>query len=471
MGGQISKPRFDALATWSRAPGTRSTLMTKSYWSSDDQRVIGSVYHVEKPDCFGYILLRRASGGAFYAFENVGAFLTAREAEKDIALRLKTLEREPEAPLLRPRGSATGIDLFQQIPKAKLNQKYKHLRDSQNQSAARELLREIAHWVTDLDGNFVRDFQTTGYDSRIWELYLFCAFTELDFEFDRSSAVPDFRLKKGDAKLFVEAVTANPTGNVIDDMDGKLPKRPENFWHYLEHEMPQKYGSPLLSKMKKKYWSDKAVEGSPFAFAIADFHSPGSMTWSHTALSFYLYGMGVEVRNAPDGRRFGVEKPLGPHVVGNKIVPTNFFGQDAVRPVSAIIFSNAGTIAKFNRMGVLAGFGDSNVRLVREGGLYDYDPNALEPIPFAINVEDPEYNESWADELEVYHNPRALNPLPHEMIPGATHFFLEDNELMWHGPERRILFSNTRSIVFPSGKIELPSSKGKRTRRKSTNKP
>jgi hypothetical protein len=74
---------------------------------------------------------------------------------------------------------------------------------------------------------------------------------------------------------------------------------------------------------------------------------PGSMIWSHTALPLYLYGVGVEIRYAEDGSRYGVEKKLRDHVVGDKVVPTDFFGQADARHISAVLFSNAGTMAKF----------------------------------------------------------------------------------------------------------------------------
>jgi hypothetical protein len=69
------------------------------------------------------------------------------------------------------------------------------------------------------------------------------------------------------------------------------------------------------------------------------------MIWSHTALTFYLYGIGVELRPGQPNYKKAVGKPLGAHVVGDKVVPTNFFAQEAHRNVSAILFSNAGTHA------------------------------------------------------------------------------------------------------------------------------
>ena len=340
-----------------------------------------------------------------------------------------------------------GVDLFAKLSRAKLNPKFIALRDTRNSSAAREILREISHWVIDLDGNLVRDFQTTGFDARVWELYLVTAFTAMGFEFDRSTATPDFRLLRDDAKVFVEAVTANPTGGAEYNIKEMPPDPPEDYWRYLEHDMPQKFGSPLISKVRKRYWQQPDVAGHPFVQAVADFHAPGSMTWSRPALPFYLYGIGIDVRDEPTGKLASV-KLLKEHVVGTKKVPANFFAQNDVCNVSAVLYSNAGTIAKFNRMGVLAGFGDLEVSLLRHGGFEDLTPGAVKPTPFEINIEDTTYRESWADEIEIFHNPNAAVPLPKELFPNVKHLFVgESGEVVWRStvPPPYVLFSNTIS--------------------------
>ena len=48
--------------------------------------------------------------------------------------------------------------------------------------------------------------------------------------------------------------------------------------------------------------------------------------------------------------------------------PSCFFNQQNTENVSAVLFTNAGTMPKFNRMGVLADFGDPSVRLIRKNG-------------------------------------------------------------------------------------------------------
>ena len=447
----ISRERFEALASWCRNPGSRGSLRDCAFYSGDDERLLGATYYISEAERFAYVLLARDAHGRFQAFANQGAWLSARGVDAAIREELGALVTEPTPEVPIWPDTRPGVDLFASVSGARLNRKFVNLRDGRNASAARELLTEIGRWLVDLDGNLVRDFQTTGFDGRVWEIFLFAALTALDFGFDRSDAVPDFRLVKGEAKLFVEAVTANPTGGVEFDVSEPPPPRPQDFWAYMEHDMPQKFGSPLLSKTRKRYWERPDVAGHPFVIALADFHAPASMVWSHTALPLYLYGLGVEVRTREDGSIYGVEKPLGDHVVGSKVVPTNFFADPENRHVSAILFSNAGTLTKFNRMGVRAGFGDPRVALTRRGVLNDPSPDAFEGVPFTINVEDPDYREGWADEVEIYHNPNAAVPLDEALFAGVAQFFLEDGELVWRGPSPRVLTSVTLSKDYGAG--------------------
>jgi hypothetical protein len=85
--------------------------------------------------------------------------------------------------------------------------------------------------------------------------------------------------------------------------------------------------------------------------------------------------------------------------------------------LSGIIFSNAATLGKFNRMGFLAGWRPSGLAMIRTGILFDRTPGAVEPIDFSLDVLSEEYaamwlrGEQWCQELEVFHNPMATHPI------------------------------------------------------------
>jgi hypothetical protein len=277
---------------------------------------------------------------------------------------------------------------------------------------------------------------------------------------------PDFHLVKGQHEVFVEATTVNAEDPMtIAGGSDPPPGPPENFWEFIEQVMTLKFGSPLHSKLSKRYWDLPHVQGKPLVLAIADFHAPASMTWSHTALSIYLNGLSPTVIEGDDGQITGKEKPIPDFPKGaSRIVP--FFEQPDTEHVSAILFSNAGTIAKFNRMGVRAGFGDPFVNLRRRGGWNDPTPDAFEAIPFDMDVENPFYSERWADELEMHHNPKALHPIDDELFPGIAHFRYEDGEAGWTGPSPRVLFSATMSLdrlgrAVGGGKGRKPRKKSK----------
>lgn len=457
MPTRMHRSRFDALGGWCRTPGTRDALPTVAAFSTNDETALAATFFDKTRGdfgFFGYVLLARDAFGRYQVFDYRGPYVTARAANKAVLQRLSDLEKAEPPDVPMREGSKRGVDLFASIKGVKkFNEKFIHLRDGRNPSAARELLQEISKWYVDRDGNFAKDFQTAGFDSRIWELYLFATFTAMDLAIDNTEAVPDFCISRGEQKVFVEATTANPTGNVQQSIKGKPPPPPENLLEYNEQEIALKFGSPLASKVKKKYWDQPHVKGHPFAIAIADFHAPSSMVWTQVGLQTYLYGEGVEQYEENGKVRWRVKK-LKEHRAGKKAVPSDFFGQKGHEHISAVLFSNAGTLTKFNRMGILAGFGDDAVQLIRSGGLHEPGPHAYEPEPFLVNIEDPEYFEDWDDELQVFHNPNAVNPIDDDMFPTAANYRVIDGEVLWRSPKRPVVFSFSRSNAYPYSGID-----------------
>ena len=116
-------------------------------------------------------------------------------------------------------------------------------------------------------------------------------------------------------------------------------------------------------------------------------------------------------------------------------LPAGLFGDPAISHLSAVIFSNAATLSKFNRMGFLCGWQPQGLTMVRDGILFDRTPGALEPKSFKLDVLSDEYaalwpnGEAWCQELEVFHNPHAKYPLTFDLLPGATHWFERDGDL------------------------------------------
>ena len=196
------------------------------------------------------------------------------------------------------------------------------------------------------DGNFIKDFQSTGFDSRVWELYLnemfHCVGLTVKQPFDR----PDFLLSNGTDDVWVEAVTANASQVFAEDnTSGEL-------WGDQD-EVAIKLGGPLRDKLKKKYWELPHVTGKPLVLAISDFHdaSPGFRSSSH-ALERYAYGIHARLLSSVGEEVKYVQEMLSQHI-GRKTIPSGFFKLDGAENISALLFSNAGTVAKFSRMGFI----------------------------------------------------------------------------------------------------------------------
>lgn len=445
---RIALERFNALAQWSMPPAMRADTQLASAWTDADERVAVAVLHLNETREFMCVAFARDEAGRWRAFERSGHLPSARAAEqaigRDFGKRL--LEKTPTWP--DPIKQPPGIDLFAAIADvSRYEDAFILLRDGFTHAAAKRMLEEIGRWFPDLDGHFVREFQTSGFSARMWELYLWTAFRSLDFELDYAFAVPDFALSKGGQRLFVEATTVSAKDAYTTAMgSGAPPKPPEKIFPYLGNEMAQKFGSPLFSKLKKRDWEKPHVAGHPYILALADFHAPGSMRWSAGALPQYLFGLQSVLTPDADNQLMEMFIPADDAVVGDKRVPTNFFAQPDAENIAAVLFSNAGTLSKFNRMGVRAGFGDAWVSLVREGVLVDPTRFGSE-AQFKIDVESPAYEEGWADEMILFHNPRALHPVDPTLFSGIGQVRVDDDDYTETGP-MRVVWSQTTTHDF-----------------------
>ncbi|WP_425258145.1 hypothetical protein ACPOLB_21800 [Rubrivivax sp. RP6-9] len=212
--------------------------------------------------------------------------------------------------------------------------------------------------------------------------------------------------------------------------------------------MPIRYAGPLTAKLGKKYWEKENVKGLPLAFAIQDFHAPNSMVTSRTALPVYLYGVVWDWAKDADGKLVITPKKVERHVWGQKTVQSGFFSLPGTENISAVIANASATISKFNRMGVLAGFGSKRVRMLRQGTAANPDPNSEVPVAFVHDVNAPDYSETWMEGMDVYHNPNALHPLHPAMLPGAAHHRLgQDGQVESLVPKWQPFGSTTQIII------------------------
>ncbi|GMV32002.1 MAG: hypothetical protein AMXMBFR59_41270 [Rhodanobacteraceae bacterium] len=327
------------------------------------------------------------------------------------------------------------IDLFANLGRSdsELHPQFLNLRDSPGYAPARDILRSLQDEVEDPDGNFVEQFQTTGFDARTFELFLNALFLAEGYTVDRSHQRPDFILTKDNLTIAVEATTANPaTGSGIKAYDPDVENQPHGEREaYLRDAVPIRLGSPLFSKLKKEYWKLPQVLGRPFVLAIEDFHGPGSLASSASPLMRYLYGSEQHWYHDGDGRLLISEEPIDEHRFGAKRIPSGFFQQPGAENISAVLFANTGTIATFNRIAHQT-YPIYPLRMIRIGTCYREDPDAVVPLEFAYEVGRAEHGpETWNESTVLMHNPGALNPIPRRWFGTATEQYVaEDGKVM-----------------------------------------
>ena len=135
-----------------------------------------------------------------------------------------------------------------------------------------------------------------------------------------------------------------------------------------------------------------------------------------------------------------------------RLSQAGLFADEQHAELSAVIFSNACSMAKLNRVAVSGRGAPEGLRYTRIGNFFDRSPRALKGIPFCLDVTSDEYRrlwpqgyEPWSAELEVFHNPFSRYPVPFELLPEATHWFEQDGEKVCGSfYETSILWSQTR---------------------------
>lgn len=444
----ISRARFDALAGYARLPSTRLLADELSWYEDQNGDVVATLVR-DRDNLFTGVILVRDRAERFRWVDQTAYFSSRALTVGAIAIAMIGAANELDR--ARTQGDELApIDFFTRVvPTGKAHPLFNRVATSAGHAAARQMVSNVMRWYNTSDMNYVEQFQSTGFDARLWEMYLFATLIEAGFDVSFPKPAPDFLASGVTGAFCIEATTANQS--VIGGLPAPSP-RPSPLEHasvvdaYLDHYLPIKFAGPLVAKLGKRYWEHPECQGIPLAFAIQDFHDGDAMTYSSGSLHKYLYG---QVFHEEDDSYHRVTD----HRWGTKVVPSGFFDLPDAEHVSAVLFNSGGTISKFNRMGVAAGFGVDDVTLFHIGIKHDSSRPGLR-ADFRSEVVDG-YEEHWVDGLNVFHNPNALHPLPIDYLPGAMHHFwdpVEGSQVMV--PEGHV-FSSQTLVINAASDTEL----------------
>jgi hypothetical protein len=399
--------------------------------------------------CFATLALRRRVDHVWVRVNEGGPFDTPEAALDHLSNAMRG--GDPPEPL--PPGARRRRPLIEVGPRG-ISPEFELLAATVSHLPALMAVGECYLALPNPDANFVPDLQTNNFAARLFELYLLACFREQGLIVRQEHVSPDFQIEKDGVSCWIEAVTANsdvPRAGGIGDWVHAPTDRTER----LTGAPAERFAKTLRGKLQRNYHELDHVKGQPFALAIADFHESGSMVWSREALPTYLYGLRADVTGeGPDRRAIGT--PIS-NLTGKHSIPAGLFRDPEFAHLSAVVFSNAGTLAKFNRMGFLAGWRPPGLTMIRRGILFDRTPGTLEPIDFELSIDSDEYEalwpwgEAWCQELEVYHNPLATHPIPFDLIPGATHWFERDGDVECSTIWANSILSSVTHLRMPKG--------------------
>ncbi|QQE91095.1 hypothetical protein [Azotobacter chroococcum] len=425
-----------------------------SAWKSERTSGVGGIFRT-MAGSFSIVMLRRRVDHCFVAIAQGGSFATQEEALSQLKAALK-LGKPPEPLPAGVRRRPSIFDLGGRTPCAT----FRLLSETPTHWAAANAVAELYFAMPKPDPNFMSDMQSSNFDSRLWELYLFACFREQGILVSQDVPSPDFKLTNGSLQGYVEAVTANPVERRSDSFP-ELRHAPEDKVERMAGDAAARFARTLRSKIQRAYHEQPHVRGLPFALALADFHGGSTMVWSREALPTYLYGRMAVVKEGGSGK-YAASEPIET-LRGHSQIAAGLFNDSRMKGLSAVVFSNAATIAKFNRMGMLAGLAVPGVKMRRKGILFDRTPGALEPLNFDLDVESSEYaalwpdGEAWCLELEVFHNPNAEHPFPFNLLPDATHWFEHEGDIICRTVWEHTVLASMTAIQAPEALHSWPT--------------
>lgn len=304
-------------------------------------------------------------------------------------------------------------DIFVPIKEnEKLNSLFCKVKDDEHFIPAKKMIESIAAGFQDVDGNFIEQFQTQGFEARLWELFLYKLFKVMSFEVLHKER-PDFLIKKDDIEIYVEASTSNP------DKDDKyqdyiIEKAIKENDYKIQNELIDYYtikiGSVLYSKLCKKYWEIEEVQNKPIILAISPCHNLLSRFLPDYKIIEYLYGKWYK---SIDNEVLSGEVTSHIYKKSNvkKEIPSCFFKQENSEYISAVLFTNNCDIYKFNRMGYELGYSDKDIIMIRSG--LAFDKTSIDtPKTFCYLVNRNKQQENWKEGVVLFHNPNAKIKLP-----------------------------------------------------------
>ena len=336
------------------------------------------------------------------------------------------------------------------VPSKDLHAYFQALLSEVRFAPARDMLRTIWAAYPNPDKHFIREFQTTHFDARLWELYIFALGHFNGYKVSRPAEAPDFLFEVDGLEVWIEATTANPSEKYGPP---KSAETLDESLHEMREIVPIRFAGPLTAKLNKRYWEQHHVAGRPIVIAIGDFAEQSIFRSAGSGLLRYLYATDTVVVSRSNEPVKVQHQNIARHTHGAKTIPSGFFHLPNAEYVSAVIFSNEGTLPKFSRMAFdFAKY--PFVRFVRTGLCVDQGEGQRFGKGFGFLVGD--VDEDWGMGVHVYHNPNALHAIPLDFFGGIdSQYWVENGEIDGEVREFSPIYSVTHFFEAKPGESSI----------------
>lgn len=187
----ISLLRFNSLAGFARDPRTFLYAEELGWFEHANERVLGVLIRDRADGDFAGTVLARDEL-LQYRWTTMTTFESkARWAKARLRSALEQAAMAPDEEHHQGHRRSVPVDFFTPVVSAdRLDPDFQKLISQEGFSPARGIIEPMMRWYEDVDGNFIEQFQTTAFDARLWELYLFASLMELGFMIDRTKPAP-----------------------------------------------------------------------------------------------------------------------------------------------------------------------------------------------------------------------------------------------------------------------------------------
>lgn len=210
---QMTAERYNAYVAWTRSPIAANVGIELEFFSDKPETLIGVLIKDRFDRDFGFVILGRDRKRRFRCID-VGHSMSKTDARHGLFASIKRhiVRGKTIYPQDDENTNKAGVDLFTSVrPVDQQHPLFNILCTRPHWAPARAIMSEMMHHFIDVDGNFVEQFQTTAFDSRIWELYLYAALLELRLFVNKKHEAPDFEVANGRSKVYIEAVIVGPS--------------------------------------------------------------------------------------------------------------------------------------------------------------------------------------------------------------------------------------------------------------------